>query len=74
MLKLRNTGRVIGSRPRLALVAGIMLVLASVGTAFGIHAGTARATAEHDDAVPSTSAAPDESASAPLPVPAQRRR
>jgi hypothetical protein len=45
MLKLRNTGRVIGSRPRLALAAGIMLVLASIGTAFGIHAGTARAIA-----------------------------
>jgi serine/threonine-protein kinase len=56
MLKLRNTGRVIGSRPRLALVAGIMLVLASVGTAFGIHAGTARATPEHDDEVPLMSA------------------
>ncbi len=47
MLKLRNTGRVIASRPRLALAAGIMLVLASVGTAFGIHAGTASATADH---------------------------
>jgi serine/threonine protein kinase len=51
LLKLRNTGRVIGSRPRLALAAGIMLVLASVGTAFGIHAGTARATAEHEPAL-----------------------
>ena len=44
MLKLRNTGRVIAARPRLALAAGVMLVLASIGTAFGIHAGTASAT------------------------------
>ena len=50
MLKLRNTGRVIASRPRLALAAGIMLVLASVGTAFGIHAGTASANAERGGA------------------------
>jgi len=56
MLKLRNTGRVIASRPRLALAAGVMLVVASIGTAFGIHAGTASATV-----------APDHHTGAPVP-------
>jgi serine/threonine protein kinase len=49
MLKLRNTGRVIAARPRLAVAAGLMLVLASIGTAFGIHAGTASAKSSNPD-------------------------
>jgi serine/threonine-protein kinase len=56
MLKLRNTGRVIASRPRMALAAGVMLVLASIGTAFGIHAGTASATSNQIDATPAAAA------------------
>jgi serine/threonine protein kinase len=71
MLKLRNTGRVIAARPRLAVAAGVMLVLASIGTAFGIHAGTAGASSA-DASRAAAAAAPGEGRGRPgLPRPGE---